>query len=78
MLNNNPLLKRFVDDLLCAGVFLGLSALIILGPRPGSMPPETGESPVVLEPSAIQPAVTQDATVESFTASMMPTLVKAQ
>jgi hypothetical protein len=78
MFNNNPLLKRFVDDLLCACIFPGLSAVIILVPRPSSTPTETDESPVVIQPSVIHRTATHDAFAEFFTASMLPIFVKAQ
>ena len=75
MFDNNLLLNRIVEDLLCAGILLGLCVLIVAVPSRSNRP----TSPSTL-PAATEPSVTQNENVapDSFTAPMLPSYLRAQ
>ena len=74
MLNNTPTLKDLIDDLLSAGLLVGVCTLIILYPEPSSRRTEIGASSATME----HPATIYDTSAKPIAAPKPATFVKAQ
>ena len=78
MLNNTPTLKDLIDDLLSAGLLVGVCTLIILYPEPSSRRTEIDASSATMKHSATRPTTIYDTSAKPIAAPKPATFVKAQ